>query len=229
MEPYEESSDVTVDEPSPKLCPSSSLSWMFKAKEIRAARVQNYFTQSKRTGTVLTSIAFSIGMGSLWRFPYLCHRNGGGEPAARERRAGGRGGAPAAGASPAAPAGSFILIYFLLLLFLGIPLLYLEMMIGQWLRVDNIRVWKRLVPWLGGLSYVSILVQRAAAQGHPRPRPRAPHPAPQAPCLPTPGVPAGELVQQRHRLLEHLLPGQRLPPHAALGLLPSAEEQQRPR
>ncbi|XP_062031899.1 uncharacterized protein LOC133747585 [Lepus europaeus] len=130
MEPYEESSDVTVDEPSPKLCPSSSLSWMFKAKGVRAARVQNYFTQSKRTGTVLTSIAFSVGMGSLWRFPYLCHRNGG---------------------------GSFILIYFLMLLFLGIPLLYMEMMIGQWLRVDNIRVWKRLVPWLGGLSYVSIL------------------------------------------------------------------------
>ncbi|XP_069919201.1 orphan sodium- and chloride-dependent neurotransmitter transporter NTT5 isoform X2 [Oryctolagus cuniculus] len=130
MEPYEESSDVTVDEPSPKLCPSSSLSWMFKAKEIRAARVQNYFTQSKRTGTVLTSVAFSIGMGSLWRFPYLCHRNGG---------------------------GSFLLIYFLMLLFLGIPLLYMEMMIGQWLRVDNVQVWKRLVPWLGGLSYVSIL------------------------------------------------------------------------
>lgn len=45
-----------------------------------------------------------------------------------------------------------------MLLFFGIPLLYLEMIVGQWLHVDNIRVWKQLVPWLGGLGYASTLV-----------------------------------------------------------------------
>ncbi|EPQ15978.1 Orphan sodium- and chloride-dependent neurotransmitter transporter NTT5 [Myotis brandtii] len=66
----------------------------------------------------------------MWRFPYLCHRNGGGD---------------------------FILLYFLLLFLFGIPLLYMEMVMGQWLRVDSIRIWKHLVPLLGGLGYVSML------------------------------------------------------------------------
>nr|XP_040135530.1 orphan sodium- and chloride-dependent neurotransmitter transporter NTT5-like isoform X4 [Ictidomys tridecemlineatus] len=67
----------------------------------------------------------------MWRFPYLCQQNGG---------------------------GSFILMYLLMLLFFGIPLLYMEMIIGRWLRVDIIQVWKQLVPWLGGMGYTSILV-----------------------------------------------------------------------
>lgn len=54
--------------------------------------------------------------------------------------------------------GSFLLMYLILLLLLGIPLMYMEMVIGQWLRVDNIRAWKHLVPWLSGVGYSSMLV-----------------------------------------------------------------------
>ena len=36
--------------------------------------------------------------------------------------------------------GSFILMYFFTLLLFGIPLLYMEMIMGKCLRVDNIRV-----------------------------------------------------------------------------------------
>lgn len=49
-------------------------------------------------------------------------------------------------------------MYFILLLLLGIPLMYMEMVIGQWLRMDNIQAWKYLVPWLSGVGYSSILV-----------------------------------------------------------------------
>ncbi|KAM5133557.1 orphan sodium- and chloride-dependent neurotransmitter transporter NTT5-like [Callospermophilus lateralis] len=87
--------------------------------------------KTKRTKNILTHLAFSLGLGSMWRFPYLCQQNGG---------------------------GSFILMYLLMLLFFGIPLLYMEMIIGRWLRVDIIQVWKQLVPWLGGVGYTSILV-----------------------------------------------------------------------
>lgn len=49
-------------------------------------------------------------------------------------------------------------MYFILLLLLGIPLMYMEMVIGQWLRMDNIQAWKYLVPWLSGVGYSNILV-----------------------------------------------------------------------
>ncbi|XP_042775595.1 orphan sodium- and chloride-dependent neurotransmitter transporter NTT5-like isoform X3 [Panthera leo] len=109
---------------------SSFLSGKLTAKEILATKTQNYFAETKRTEDILMQVAFSIGLGSIWRFPYLCQRNGG---------------------------GSFILMYFFMLLSFGIPLLYMEMIMGHWLRVDNIRVWKQLVPWLGGIGYASIL------------------------------------------------------------------------
>lgn len=54
--------------------------------------------------------------------------------------------------------GSFLLMYLILLLLLGIPLMYMEMVIGQWLRMDNIRAWKYMVPWLSGVGYSSMLV-----------------------------------------------------------------------
>lgn len=47
-------------------------------------------------------------------------------------------------------------MYLILLLLVGIPLLY--MIIEQWLRMDNIRAWKQLAPWLSGLGYSSTLV-----------------------------------------------------------------------
>ncbi|XP_038384212.1 orphan sodium- and chloride-dependent neurotransmitter transporter NTT5-like isoform X26 [Canis lupus familiaris] len=110
---------------------SSSLPRKLTVKEILATKTQNYFAQTKKTKKTLMQVAFTIGLGSIWRFPYLCHRNGG---------------------------GNFILMYFFMLLLFGIPLLYMEMIMGHWLRMDNIRVWKQLVPWLGGIGYASILV-----------------------------------------------------------------------
>lgn len=49
-------------------------------------------------------------------------------------------------------------MYLILLLLVGIPLSYMEMILGHWLRMDNIRAWNQLVPWLSGLGYSSTLV-----------------------------------------------------------------------
>ncbi|KAM9226272.1 orphan sodium- and chloride-dependent neurotransmitter transporter NTT5-like [Dugong dugon] len=130
MASLEEISDTPDEELSRKYEPSN-------LKEIRTAKTQNSFAETKKTENILIQVAFSVGLGSIWRFPYMCHQNGG---------------------------GSFILMYFFMLLLVGTPLLYMEMVMGQWLRVDNIRVWKQLVPWLGGVGYTSMLVNEGPSQ-----------------------------------------------------------------
>ena len=90
-------------------------------------------------------------------------------------------------------------MYFFMLLLFGIPLLYMEMIMGHWLRVNNIRVWKQLIPWLGGIGYASILVNEGPSQEASRLNPVASRshvsvrPAPQAPRVPV-GVHPDELA-----------------------------------
>lgn len=74
-----------VEKPTEKEHPASkknnnptSLSWGFKTREVRITKIPNHF-QAKKTENILILVAFSIGLGSMWRFPYLCHQNGGGE------------------------------------------------------------------------------------------------------------------------------------------------------
>lgn len=87
-----------------------------------------------------------------------------------------------------------------MLLLFGIPLLYIEMIMEQWLRVDNVRIWKQLVPWLGGIGYASIMVNEGPSQEAfqltpcglqvPCLRPSCPS----GPLYPPLGVHLGELV-----------------------------------
>ncbi|XP_053515648.1 sodium-dependent neutral amino acid transporter SLC6A17-like [Artibeus jamaicensis] len=110
---------------------SRSLTLKLTTKETLASKTQSSFVQTKSTETLLIQLAFTIGLGNLWRFPYLCQQNGGGD---------------------------FILVYLFMLLLFGIPLLYMEMIVGQWLRMDNVQLWKQLVPWMGGIGYANVLV-----------------------------------------------------------------------
>ncbi|XP_053706158.1 sodium-dependent neutral amino acid transporter SLC6A17 [Synchiropus splendidus] len=80
---------------------------------------------------ILAQVGFSVGLGNVWRFPYLCQKNGG---------------------------GAYLVPYFILLLLIGIPLFFLELAVGQRIRRGSIGVWNYVYPQLGGIGISSLLV-----------------------------------------------------------------------
>ncbi|OXB84508.1 UNVERIFIED_CONTAM: hypothetical protein H355_010935 [Colinus virginianus] len=80
---------------------------------------------------ILAQIGYSVGLGNVWRFPYLCQKNGG---------------------------GAYLVPYLVLLIIIGLPLFFLELAVGQRIRRGSIGVWNYICPRLGGIGYASCLV-----------------------------------------------------------------------
>ncbi|KAI5628641.1 sodium-dependent neutral amino acid transporter B(0)AT1-like [Silurus asotus] len=80
---------------------------------------------------MLTCVGFCVGLGNVWRFPYLCQSHGG---------------------------GAFMIPFLILLVLEGIPLLHLEFAIGQRLRKGSVGVWRSINPYLSGVGIASMLV-----------------------------------------------------------------------
>ncbi|CAF1245568.1 unnamed protein product [Adineta steineri] len=70
----------------------------------------------------LTLVAFAVGLGNVWRFPYLC---------------------------------AFLIPYTFMLIFIGAPVFYLELTLGQFTSAGPLAVWK-VNPLLRGIGYASM-------------------------------------------------------------------------
>ncbi|XP_078599396.1 sodium-dependent serotonin transporter-like [Branchiostoma floridae x Branchiostoma japonicum] len=96
-----------------------------------AADGEDRETWSKKVDFLLSVIGFAVDLGNVWRFPYICHRNGG---------------------------GAFLVPYFIMVIFGGIPLCYMELSLGQYHRLGPLKIWTKICPLFKGMGYAMILV-----------------------------------------------------------------------
>ncbi|XP_072029633.1 sodium-dependent noradrenaline transporter-like [Amphiura filiformis] len=87
-------------------------------------------TWSGNVDFLLSAIGFAVDLANVWRFPYLCYRNGG---------------------------GAFLIPYAIFLVFGAMPVLYLEMALGQYHRTGTISIWK-ICPLLKGVGWTVVLI-----------------------------------------------------------------------
>jgi NSS family neurotransmitter:Na+ symporter len=76
---------------------------------------------TSKIGFILAAAGPAIGLGAIWKFPYMAGTNGG---------------------------GLFFLLFLLLTLFIGAPILIAEFIIGRNTQKDAITSYKILAPYL---------------------------------------------------------------------------------
>ncbi|WAR13329.1 S6A18-like protein [Mya arenaria] len=102
-----------------------------ESKDSDAAASTERETWDNKVQYILAVVGFAVGLGNVWRFPYLAQKNGG---------------------------GAFLIPYTLMLAIEGIPIFYLELAVGQRLRKGAIGAWNDISPYLGGIGIASAIV-----------------------------------------------------------------------
>ncbi|KAH9517647.1 Sodium- and chloride-dependent creatine transporter 1 [Dermatophagoides farinae] len=113
---------------------SNSIPSSSSSSKIESSLPENYRPREQwanKLEFVFACMAYAIGLGNVWRFPYLCYKNGG---------------------------GAFFIPYFIFLVFGAAPILFLEVAIGQYFRQGGITVWREICPLFRGIGFGTITI-----------------------------------------------------------------------
>lgn len=89
----------------------------------------------KKLDFLLVCIGYAVGLGNIWRFPYLCYTHGG---------------------------GVFLIPYFIMLFLAGMPLMFLELAFGQYGGEGPITIWKAC-PLFAGIGWAMVMISGMVA------------------------------------------------------------------
>ncbi|XP_064641024.1 sodium-dependent noradrenaline transporter-like [Lineus longissimus] len=105
---------------------------MFKgdAEEEEGEHEEERLSWGTRFDFLLSTIGFAVDLANVWRFPYLCFKNGG---------------------------GAFLIPYFTMLVCGALPLFFLELLLGQYQQTGVISIW-RIAPIFKGLGWCACLI-----------------------------------------------------------------------
>ncbi|XP_029366289.1 sodium- and chloride-dependent GABA transporter 1 [Echeneis naucrates] len=88
-------------------------------------------TWSGRLEFILASVGYAVGLGNVWRFPYLCYSSGG---------------------------GAFMIPYLVMVFLCGIPLLFMEFAIGQYTCLGPVHALAKICPLLKGVGLAIVVI-----------------------------------------------------------------------
>ncbi|KAF7633084.1 hypothetical protein Mgra_00007513 [Meloidogyne graminicola] len=79
---------------------------------------------------LMSMVAYAVGLGNVWRFPYLCYKNGG---------------------------GSFLVVYAIFFAIGAVPIFIMEVAVGQYLQRGAIDMWK-MCPMFKGVGIGNVVL-----------------------------------------------------------------------
>ncbi|XP_038151364.1 sodium- and chloride-dependent GABA transporter ine isoform X2 [Cyprinodon tularosa] len=88
-------------------------------------------TWSGQLEFILATVGYAVGLGNVWRFPYLCYSSGG---------------------------GAFIVPYLTMVFLCGIPLLFMEFSVGQYSRLGPVHAFAKICPLFKGVGLATVVI-----------------------------------------------------------------------